>query len=252
MFRDATSDASPSRASRAARSVMLTRPMPPRGIGGHEGTRPLRTRSGVIRSLPLLPLTLALTAMASGCDQARNTAEYAGTPVIIGDTLLRFPDGSEYVSGFRNVEYIGAIAGERKAPFIIIAGHECGECDAPPSVLMRSPSDGPVRNFTGLPGWHPYPGRVIAFNNDSAVISHSRLFWGQCLPERPPGLIEYRTEFAGDGTEPQREVRITEIEGDSLLEWRRVATTRLLATTLVQVQAKQCTEVPQRDIPAPP
>jgi hypothetical protein len=195
---------------------------------------------------------MAVAAMASGCDQFRKGAGFAGTPVVVGDTLLRFPDGSEFVSGFSSIEYIGAIAARRKAPFIIIAGHECRDCDAPPSVLMRSPSDGPVRSFSGLPGWHPYPGRVIAFNNDSAVISHSRLFWGQCLPERPPGLIEYRTDFAADGGEPQRDVLLTEIEGDSLLEWRRVATSRLLATTLVQVQSKQCAEVPQRDIPAPP
>ena len=52
--------------------------------------------------------------------------------------------------------------------------------------------------------------------------------------------------------EPERAVLITEIESDTLIEWRRVATTRLLATTLVQVQAKECAEVPQRDMPAPP
>jgi hypothetical protein len=203
-----------------------------------------------MRAAGRFALRCGLAALVlSGCDRSHPRA-YSGTPVVIGDTLLRFPDGAEYVSGFRNVEYIGAIAGQRKAPFIIVAGHECADCDAPPSVLMRSASDGPVRELAGLPGWHPYPGRVITV--DSSVISHSRLFWGLCLPERPPGLIEYRTEFAVDGAEPQREVRITEIEGDSLIEWRRVATTRLLATTLVQVQAKECAEVPQRDIPAPP
>ena len=231
---------------------MLTPPMPPPGIDPDDRSSRLRIRNGPIRSLGNLPLAMALAAIMSGCDRPGKAAGFAGTPVVVGDTLLRFPDGSEYVSGFRNVEYIGAISGEHKSPFIIIAGHECTECDAPPSVLMRSPADGPVRDFSGLPGWHRYPGRVIAVDSDSAVIAHSRLFWGRCLPERPPGLIEYRTEFAVDRTEPQREVLITEIEGDSLLEWRRVATSRLLATTLVQVQAKQCTEVPQRDIPAPP
>jgi hypothetical protein len=196
-------------------------------------------------------LAAIATAAWTGCDR-RAAADYAGVPVVVGDTVLRFPSGAQYVSGFRNVEYIGAIPAERKAPFIIIAGHECGECDAPPSVLMRSPSDGRVRELAGLPGWHPYPGRVIAYNEDSTVVSHSRLFWGHCLPERPPGLAEFRTEFVRSGAEPERSVLITEIEGDSLIAWRRVATTRLLASTLVQVQAKECAEIPQRDIPAPP
>jgi hypothetical protein len=72
------------------------------------------------------------------------------------------------------------------------------------------------------------------------------------MPERPPGLIEYRTDYGRNGLEPRREVRITEVEGDSLLEWRRDANVRLLATTLVQVQARVCTEIAQRDMPAPP
>jgi hypothetical protein len=226
--------------------------MPPSGIRAARhivrhfaATRPSRTRRA-------LPFAAALIGALAGCDPQGRAVDYAGTPAVIGDSLLRFPGGKEYVSGFSNVEYIGSIAAQRKAPFIIIAGHECRACDAPPSVLMRSPSDGPVRELTGLPGWHPYPGRVIAYTEDSAVVSHSRLFWGQCLPERPPGLIEYRTEFPRDGNEPQRDVLITEIDADSLIEWRRVATTRLLAATLVQVQAKQCAEVPQRDLPAPP
>ncbi len=242
------------RDAEAARSsrVILTRRMPPPGIGelAPPCRHPRRARGGSARALT--GIAVALLATGAACNRADSPSSYGGTPIIVGDTLLRFPDGSEYVSGFRNVEYIGTIPAVTKAPFIIIAGHECRDCDAPPSVLARSPSDGPVRDLSGLAGWHPYPGRVIDYNDDSAVVAHSRLFWGNCLPERPPGLIEFRSEFAGDGSEPAREVRISEIDGDSLIGWRRLATTRLLATTLVQVQAKECSEVPQRDIPAPP
>lgn len=193
-----------------------------------------------------------LCVLMAACTREHAATGYSGIPELVGDTLLRFPDGSEYVSGFRHVEFVGAIPAERKAPFIIIAGNECDACDAPPSVLMRSPSDGRVRDLSHVPGWHPYPGRVIAYNEDSVVVSQSRLFWGRCVPERPPGIVEFRTDFARDGAEPLREVHITEIEADSLLEWRRDATVRLLATTLVQVQARVCAEVPPRDMPAPP
>ena len=219
--------------------------MPPGGIGrAHRHAASVRARGCAV-------LAGALVILAAGCDRATEVSRYAGTPIVVGDTL-RFPDGSAYVSGFTNIEFIGSISAATKAPFIIIAGHECRDCDAPPSVLMRSPSDGPVRRLAGLPGWHPYPGHVIAYNEDSTVLSHSRLFWGLCLPERPPGLIEFRTDYGGSGAEPYRQVNISEIDGDSIIGWRRVATTRLLATTLVQVQAKECAEIPQRDIPAPP
>ena len=219
--------------------------MPPGGIRIARRVRGARPAHG------LALLAGAIVVLVAGCDRAGEAGRYTGTPIAAGDTL-RFPDGSEYVPGFANVEYIGSIPAATRAPFIIIAGHECDDCDAPPSVLMRSPTDGPVKSLTGLAGWHPYPGRVIAYNEDSTVISHSRLFWGLCLPERPPGLVEFRTEFSRGGAEPYRQVQVTEIDGDSLVGSLRVATARLLATTLVQVQAKECAEIPQRDIPAPP
>ena len=225
--------------------------MPPEGIRRSSLFRVPALRPYIRTARRFAPIALLL-APAAGCDRMSAASTYVGVPEVIGDTALRWPNGAEYVSGFRGVEYIGAIPAERKAPFVIVAGHECADCDAPPSVLVRSPSDGPVRTFTGLRGWHPYPGRVIAYNEDSVVVSHSRLFWGRCLPERPQGLVEFRTDFARNGGEPERSVLITEIDSDSLVEWRRVATTRLLATTLVQVQSKECAEIPQRDIPAPP
>ncbi len=226
--------------------------MPPSGIRAPRWWRRDGADRPAHRWRRHIPIALLVAGAAGGCDRLPGRASYAGVPEVIGDTLLRFPGGSEYVSGFRAVEYIGTIAGEQTAPFIIVAGHECADCDAPPSVLVRSASDGPVREFAGLRGWHPYPGRVIAYNEDSVIISHSRLFWGRCIPERPHGLVEFRTDFARNGGEPDRAVLITEIDGDSLVEWRRLATARLLATALVQVQAKECAEIPQRDIPAPP
>ena len=226
------------------------RAMPLGGISLLAKRARVRARRLAVRCACALAPFAAIAAAA--CDRNAARSRYAGVPAVVGDTLLRFPDGSEYISGFRNVEYIGSIPAEKKAPFLIIAGHECANCDAPPSVLVRSPSDGPVRDFSSLAGWHPYPGRVIAYNEDSVVISHSRLFWGRCIPERPPGLIEYRTDYGRNGLEPRREVRITEVEGDSLLEWRRDANVRLLATTLVQVQSRVCAEIAQRDMPAPP
>ena len=231
---------------------MLTPRMPPHGIGGLPRSTGRPARGFIARWRGVAPIALVVAAVSGGCDRLSKASAYAGVPEVIGDTALRFADGSEYVSGFHGVEYIGTIPAERKAPFIIVSGHECADCDAPPSVLVRSPSDGTVRTFAGLQGWHPYPGRVIAYNEDSVVLSHSRLFWGRCLPERPQGLIEYRTDFARNGGEPERAVLITEIESDSLVELRRGATTRLRAATQVQVQARECAEIPQRDIPAPP
>src|SRR5688500_15131675 len=86
--------------------------------------------SGPRRARQCVLLAATATVLAAGCDRPAEAGRYAGIPSVVGDTL-RFPDGSEYVSGFTGVEYIGSIPAATKAPFIIIAGHECDDCDAP-------------------------------------------------------------------------------------------------------------------------
>jgi hypothetical protein len=172
---------------------------------------------------------------------------HQGTPVVVDDTTLRFPTGAAFIPGFTDLAYIGALPAERKSPFIIMEGRECSDCDVPPSVLVRSPSQGRVKTTDGLPGWHYYPGLHLGAGEDSAVVAHTRLFWGECIPEMfGPGVVEFIVEFGPRGTEPLRQVRITEIRGDSLLEWRRPASPRMLAGALLQVKANACHEVAQR------
>lgn len=147
----------------------------------------------------------------------RSDERYVGPPEIVGDTLLRFTGGAEYAPGFRNISYIGQIPASTKAPFIIIRGVECAFCDAPPTLLMRSPSDEPVTNLRSEPGWYPYPGRIVAAGDTTVRLSEGRVFWGDCLPGEPAVLLYYNTEFVDD--EPaRREVRATFVRGDSLIE----------------------------------
>src|SRR5688572_14823136 len=106
--------------SRATPRTMLMWRMPPHGIRGL-GRRCVRaSRRAITWSRGFAPIVLGLAAAASGCDRLSKASAYVGVPEVIGDTALRFADGSEYVSGFRGVEYIGTIPAERKAPFIIV------------------------------------------------------------------------------------------------------------------------------------
>ncbi len=197
---------------------------------------------------PFCPI-LVLIMAASACDAMSRGAPHRGTPVVIDDTMLRYPDSSTLALGVGELTFIGQLDAESDAPFVVVASHGCEACEAPDAVLVRAPAEGRV--FPGhLRGEHPWPGRALDANG--TVRSYARVFWGQCMPQRPPGVISFRSDYGWAGDEPLREVRITEVHGDSLLDWRTVPDVRALAATLQQVRSERCIELPARDLVASP
>ena len=193
---------------------------------------------------------IVLLMPAIGCDAETRATRHRGAPVVIGDTLLRYPDGSTLAMGLRNVELLGQLPALTAAPFVIVAGRDCTDCDAPAFVIVRAPGDGAVSELHDVRALHPYPGRVT--DTDGVVLAQSRLFWGECLPQRAPSVISFRTDFGVPGEEPLRELRITEVQGDSLIDWRTVPEVRMLAAALLQVRVQRCTEVAPRESVAQP
>ena len=193
---------------------------------------------------------IVLSATMTGCDWMSRRTQHRGTPVVVDDTLLRYPDNSTLMLGVGDISFIGQLDAESAAPFVIVAAAGCDMCDSPDAVLIRAPSAGRVA-AADTRGAHPYPGRSYR-PLDGAMRSFTRLFWGRCLPQRPPGVISFRSEFGFAGDEPLREVRITEVHGDSLLDWRMVPEVRVLAATLQQVRAQECTELAPRETVSAP
>lgn len=190
-------------------------------------------------------VVIVIIAMTTGCDAGARATRHRGVPVVVADTLLRYPDGSTLPVGLHDVAFIGQLPAATAAPFVIVAGRECDHCDAPAFVIVRAPSDGAVPSVHAVPSSHPYPGRTSGV--DGSVGSESRLFWGDCLPQRAPAVISFRTDFGVPGEEPLRELRITEVQGDSLIDWRMVPDVRVLAATLLQARGPRCAEVVARD-----
>ena len=195
---------------------------------------------------PCLVIILAATA----CDALSRRPPHRGVPVVVDDTLLRYPDSSTLALGAGALAFIGQFDAERAAPFVVVAAHGCESCGASDAVLVRAPSHGRVA-IGDTRGEHPYPGRSLDAASGS-VRSHARVFWGECMYQRPRGVVSFRTEYGAVGDAPVREHRITEIRGDSLIDWRREADVRSLAATLQQVRTTRCVELPPRDLVVSP
>lgn len=95
----------------------------------------------------------------------------------VAGTKLLFKEGRVFDTKLFDLAYIGQIAVEGKAPFLIYAGRECKECDANVSIYFHSSDNGqPSRKDGG--GKYLYPGKERDYMTDSLVYEASA-FYGE-------------------------------------------------------------------------
>ena len=177
--------------------------MPPYGIPMTEtrppaGADPPRSSA---RGRCAWQLPAAIMLVVAACDPASSPTRHRGTPIVVDDTLLSYPDGSTLAVGLRDLELIGQLPALTAPPFVIVAGRECDQCDEQRVLLVRSPADGALTPRDAERARHPYPGSVIS-DADGRVRSYARVFQGDCLPQRAPVVLSYRTDFAAPGDAP--------------------------------------------------
>jgi hypothetical protein len=105
---------------------------------------------------------------------------------------LQFKNGKSYKTDLYDLKYIGQIANNNKAPFLIFSGRECFECDANISIYIHSPANGHL-NVQNGENRYGFPGTVKDYENNQP-ISKSRVFYGLVLPGIK-GVIWYQEEL---------------------------------------------------------
>jgi hypothetical protein len=198
------------------------------------------------------PLTIAAAICISvvACTGEGRTPRYQD-PLVAEDSFLIFRSGDTLVPGLRRMLYLGRMDIPGEAPFFLVAGAECSECDAPPTVLLRSAAAGKAEIRRDLPGWYSYPGRIHGYPDTTVTLSDSRLFWGQCVQGTGYGLVQYLTEYT-NGTPARSTVQETRVVGDSLVNTGPLENPTLIEMTLERVRSGRCKEVPPRNRPGDP
>jgi hypothetical protein len=98
------------------------------------------------------------------------------------DKTIYFKFNKKFTTNLYDLKYIGQLTTKNKAPFLILSGRGCDECDANISIYIHSPSDGPMKDESAQPRYG-YPGKEIDYANGD-LISESRMFYGDCLNNR--------------------------------------------------------------------
>lgn len=86
-----------------------------------------------------------------------------------------FKDGGKFETNLYDLKYIGQLSAKNKAPFLILSGRSCTDCDENISLYIHSPSDGPMPNELNLPRYN-YPGREYDYMTQKLVFE-SRMFY---------------------------------------------------------------------------
>lgn len=199
------------------------------------------TRRSPVRRVAHAAAALACAALLAAC-AAEASDPYAGTPVVEGDSLLRFPSGARVAPGLHaELRYHGRLADAEGGPWLVTSGVQCEGCDAEPSVVLRSVHAPPGAAWEE-PGWHAHPGRIVAYDTDRPMLE-SRLFWGRCLPGRPPGVVQFATEFDGTGRPARALVLLSEVRDGRLRADSLVQAPPAPSAVDAAVRAGRCREV---------
>ncbi|GAB3932849.1 hypothetical protein [Mucilaginibacter myungsuensis] len=150
-------------------------------------------------------LFMALPLTLSACRQRSNNTnqqkpdtitDSVGRPLAtndqwifknIADQKVYFKNNKSFTTNLYDLEYIGQLSAGTKAPFLILAGRQCKECDANISIYVWSPDDGPMKGEAEQVRYS-YPGGMTDIVNGSTVFE-SRMFYGKCLPGNADQVI---------------------------------------------------------------
>ncbi len=117
--------------------------------------------------------------LANCVDKVTNAPDNWEFETVQNKSLL-FKNGRSFETGLFELEYIGQIPVDKKAPYLIYSGRDCNGCDANISIYVHSPSDGSLAVERGQ-NRYEYPG-TLKYYEDNRVLQTSKAFYGQVLP----------------------------------------------------------------------
>jgi hypothetical protein len=114
----------------------------------------------------------------------------------IEGSKLVFKNGQKFETNLFELEFIGQVPADNKAPYFIFSGRDCNECDANISIYIHSPSDGQLNVGHGQ-NRYQYPGTETDYQSDK-ILYVSRAFYGKVL-ENINGIIWYENRLSENG-----------------------------------------------------
>lgn len=162
---------------------------------------------------------------------------------VVGQTIY-FSNAKQFKTNLYDLKYIGQLKTENKAPYLILSGRSCTDCDENISIYIHSPSDGQMKSETEQ-SRYAYPGKEYDYM-DKSLLFESRMFYGDCLKGKGSCVIWVQKQLNEKGVF-ENNTFILEIFNDNLKE-----TTIKNDALLKDLLNNKCTELSGIEITSEP
>ena len=133
---------------------------------------------------------------------------------VVGQTLY-FKNNKTFKTNLYDLHYIGQLKAKHKAPYMILSGRNCNECDENISIFIHSPSDGPMKNEAEQIKYR-YPGKELDYATNK-LIFESRMFYGDCMANTNDCIVWVQKKLNDKGVFENSTLTV-EVNNDKLKE----------------------------------
>ena len=220
-----------------------------------DGSRPHSLSRGFV-VVAILAASLSLAARPSSASEPSLTRNPGDPWRVISISkskpndgpaaTIRFANGFSFRLGLFYPAVIGQLPSTGKAPFFIVEGSGCSECDATArSVYIVDPAAKPPEPGRAPGQWFaPFPSRNYSAT-DKRLMTWSRLYVGRCLADGRPTVVSFSARRETPSW--KRTVDWVQSEGDHVVAHSAAAGTfgaPMLEAVRKVVRAGRCHEVP--------
>lgn len=169
----------------------------------------------------------------------------AWTPVKIEDfpdhpSSIRFQNGKTFVTTLFQVKYLGHLTNSGNAPFLILAGRGCQDCDANLAIYLHNPQSGPMQGEDSQERF-VHPG-VIRDAETKQPVLEARMFVGNCLPDVKDGVVWFIKEKDEQGRWKSSAL-IAEVKNQELVIRELTTSVPDINKVLAAMKDNQCIEI---------
>lgn len=157
-------------------------------------------------------LYLFFQSCSSNTNQEKISSEYSFEK-IIGNKIY-FRNGHQLQLDLYNINYIGLLNQNTDAPFIIVSGNTCSECDENKKIFIIQVTNS-VSSITKYKKY-TYPGWFVDYETGDTLFE-ANMHFGKCLDSISDCVIYNQEEHFSNGSK-KSSLYIIEPIGDSLHE----------------------------------
>jgi hypothetical protein len=204
----------------------------------------------IVRGISLAAFVAVAACVGRGpvAEPVIDAGPYAGTPEVVGDSMLRFASGTVYAPRVYGLQFVGRMRDGGGGLLLVLAGAECYACDAPRAVYFRAPDRPLPPQESDTLAVYGYPGRVTD-GESGKLLALTTLFHGECLEGRGPVALQYSTIL--EDSPPEMLANLSDFAAGGYRDHSRVARPDS-AGVLARVAAGRCREVPPAEQVAMP